>query len=219
MKKQIVLGSIVIVLVVIGLFAFGQNRNSYHGIHITFEDDTPAEYIEDIIKRYDPDESYNSFPRYVRLTYFHKSERQVKELARQIMDEEYVIVAKHVLVATTALLTTDMTVAVDPGTVEKIDVYWNYQPYCIERGDDPAEIEALIDFINGEYTVVENIVNTGTGSGNEITIYNSNGKELFWFSVWELEDGTFSLGNADNKFTRTDAWVDIDSFIELLPTE
>ena len=112
-----------------------------------------------------------------------------------------------------------MTVAVDPGTVEKIDVYWNYQPYCIERGDDPAEIEALIDFINGEYTVVENIVNTGTGSGNEITIYNSNGKELFWFSVWELEDGTFSLGNADNKFTRTDAWVDIDSFIELLPTE
>jgi len=217
MKKWIAWGSIVIVLVVIGLFAFGQNKNSYHGIHITFEDDTPAEHIEDIIKRYDPDESYNSFPRYVRLTYFHKSERQVKELARQIMDEEYVIVAKHVLVAMTALLTTDMTVAVDQSTVEKIDVYWNYQPYCIERGDDPAEIEALIDFINGEYTVVENIVNTGTGSGNEITIYDSNGKELFWFSVWELEDGTFSLGNADYKFTKTDAWVDIDSFIELLP--
>jgi len=219
MKKRILpLGSIVIVLVVvIGLFVFGQNKNSYHGIHITFEDDTPAEYIEDLINRYDPDESYNSFPRYVRLTYFHKSERQVKELARQIMDEEYVIVANHVLVATTALLTTDMTVAVDPSTVEKIDIYWNYQPYCIERGDDPAEIEALIDFINGEYTVVENIVNTGTGSGNEITIYDSKGNELFWFSVWELEDGTFSLGNADYKFTKTDAWVDIDSFIELLP--
>lgn len=217
MKKWIAIGSVVIVLAAIGLFAFGQNKNSYHGIHIDFEDDTPAEYIEDLIERYAPDESYNSFPRYVRLTYFRKSERQVKELAGQIMGEEYVIDAYHVLVAKTALLTVDMTVAVDPGTVEAVDIYWNYQSYRIGRGDDPTGLEDLIDFINGEYTAVENIVNTATGSGNEIVIYDSNGTESFRFSVWELEDGTFSLGNSDYKFTKADAWVDMDSFIELLP--
>ena len=217
MKKRIALSSVVIVLAAIGLFAFGQSKNAYHGIHITFEDDTPAEYIEDLIERYAPDESFNSFPRYVRLTFFRKSERRVKEVARQIMDEEYVIDAYHVLVAKTALLTVDMTVAVDPGAVEAIDIYWNYQSYRIERGDDPSGLEDLINFINGEYTAVENIVNTGTGSGNEIVIYDGDGTESFRFSVWELEDGTFSLGNSDDKFTKADAWVDMDSFIELLP--
>ena len=103
MKKWIALGSIVIVLVVIGLFALGQNKNSYHGIYITFEDNTPVEHIEDIIERYNPDESFNDFPRYVRLTYFYKSKCKVKELINQIMDEEYVIVASYTLVSASAL--------------------------------------------------------------------------------------------------------------------
>lgn len=98
MKKLIALSLLAVVLVVVCVLVFGQGKNSYHGIRIIFEDDTPAEYIEDIIKRYSPDESFNDFPRYVRLTYFHKSERKVKELINQIVDEEYVIVAYHVLV-------------------------------------------------------------------------------------------------------------------------
>ena len=103
MKKLMALSLLVVVLVVVCVLVFGQGKNSYHGIYITFEVDTPAEHIEDIIERYSPDESFNDFPRYVRLTYFHKSERKVKELINQIMDEEYVIVASYTLVSAAAL--------------------------------------------------------------------------------------------------------------------
>lgn len=103
MKKLMALSLLTVVLVVVCILIFGQGKNSYHGIYITFEDDTPAEHIEDIIERYNPDESFNDFPRYVRLTYFHKSEREVKELINQIMDEEDVLVASYVLVSASAL--------------------------------------------------------------------------------------------------------------------
>ena len=50
MKKLMALSLLAVILVVICALVFGQGKNSYHGIYITFENNTPTEHIEDVIK-------------------------------------------------------------------------------------------------------------------------------------------------------------------------
>src|SRR5699024_4190915 len=76
----------------------------YHGIVVYFEEDTSDKAVQSVIERYSPDDCFNNMPRYVRLTYLDKSEREVMELAGQISTkEEYVIYATYVSVSPAAL--------------------------------------------------------------------------------------------------------------------
>lgn len=102
-SRKTILGGLLVILIAAAVIVLCRPKTSFHGIHIQFEEDATAEQIEAVIERYAPDESFNDHPRYVRLTYFRKSERKVKELIGQICSEEGVRMAYHVLVAASAL--------------------------------------------------------------------------------------------------------------------
>ena len=103
-KLLIGLGFLILfVMAVVAVSTLHHQKDFYNGIYIVFEEDTPPKSIQSVIEKYCADDTFNNMPHYIRLTFFHKSDQEVKDLVSQLMDEEYVIKASYVRVSASAL--------------------------------------------------------------------------------------------------------------------
>ena len=109
-------------------------------------------------------------------------------------------------------------VDIDAEAIMRIDLYWSYRLYTIQREDSSNLIDKSIEMLNGEYAVYSKWINNGTGSGNHIDLYDSEGNVLKTYYIFISEDGQFSIWEEGTEHFNYQREISKDNLQEIVKT-
>ncbi len=112
-----------------------------------------------------------------------------------------------------------LQVDIDAEKVARIGLYWDYRSYTVWREDSSSLIDNTIELLNGEYVVCARWTNNGTGSGDHISLYDSEGDVLKTYYVFRSEDGPFSIweeGTEHFNYQRDESRDDLREIVEMI---
>ena len=115
-----------------------------------------------------------------------------------------------------------LQVDIDIDKVSRIDLYWAYRQYTVQREDSSFLIDNAIELLNGDYAAYARWVNNGTGSGNHMDLYDLEGNILKTYFIFMSEDGLFTIweeGTEHISYQRETSQDNLQEIVKMVAVE